>query len=209
MRISVSILSTYDRVNYASKLNKTNMDYLHIDVMDGIFVHNRDFSYEEVIELSNISLHKLDIHLMMDNPYIFISKLSKGMNIDSITIHIEIERDIDYLIDMIHKLGYRVRIALNPMTSIKKVIPYMSKIDGILIMSVNPGMGGQEFIADVLNKARDIRKLNDKISLEIDGGVNNTNISSIKDSGIDTVVVGSYIVKSDEYMDRIKMLKEI
>lgn len=205
MKLSVSILSTDNKKDYVKKLNNTKADYIHIDVMDGLFVPDTKFSIEEIKEINNVSNKKLDIHLMVEDPIIYIEKLH-NMSINNITIHIEIDKDIDNLIDKIHSLGYQARLAISPNTNVELLYPYLNKIEGILIMSVNPGKGGQEFMPNTLSRAEYIKKLNNNLSLEIDGGVNNTNVDLIKDSGIDTIVVGSYITKSDDYLNRINNL---
>ena len=173
--------------------------------MDGLFVPDTKFSIEEIKEINNVSNKKLDIHLMVEDPIIYIEKLH-NMNINNITIHIEIDKDIDNLIDKIHSLGYQARLAISPNTNVELLYPYLNRVEGILIMSVNPGKGGQEFMPNTLSRAEYIKKLNNNLSLEIDGGVNNTNVYLIKDSGIDTIVVGSYITKSDDYLNRINNL---
>lgn len=205
MKLSVSILSTDNKIEYVKKLNNTKTDYIHIDAMDGLFVPDTKFSIEEIKEINKVSNKKLDIHLMVNNPITYIEKLN-NMNIDNITIHIEINQDINYLIDKIHSLGYKTRLSINPSTNVELLYPYLNKVDGILIMSVNPGKGGQEFIPNTLDKVVKIKEINNKLSIEIDGGVNNTNASLIKKSGIDTIVVGSYITKSKDYLNRINNL---
>lgn len=202
MKLSVSILSTDNKIEYVKKLNNTKTNYIHIDVMDGLFVSDTKFPIEEIKEINKVSNKKLDIHLMVDNPITYIEKLN-NMNINNITIHIEITKDINYLIDKIHSLGYQARLSINPSTNVELLYPYLNKVDGILLMSVNPGKGGQEFIPNTLDKVDKIKEINNNLSIEIDGGVNNTNINLIKDSGIDIVVVGSYITKSEDYLDRI------
>lgn len=205
MKLSVSILSTDNKIDYVKILNDTKADYIHIDVMDGLFVPDTKFSIEEIKEINNVSNKKLDIHLMVEDPIIYIEKLH-NMNINNITVHIEIDKDINNLIDKIHSLGYQARLAISPNTNVELLYPYLNKVEGILVMSVNPGKGGQEFMPNTLSRAEYIKKINNNLSLEIDGGVNNTNVYLIKDSGIDTIVVGSYITKSDDYINRINNL---
>lgn len=205
MKLSVSILSTDNKIEYVKKLNNTKTDYIHIDVMDGTFVPDTKFSIEEIKEINKVSNKKLDIHLMVEDPITYIEKLN-NMNINNITIHIEIDKDINTLINKIHSLGYQARLSLSPETNVKLLLPYLNKIEGVLIMSVNPGKGGQEFMPNVLDKAKNIKSINNNLSIEIDGGVNNTNIKLIKDSYIDTVVVGSYITRSEDYLNRINNL---
>lgn len=205
MKLSLSILSTDNKIEYVKKLNNTKTDYIHIDVMDGLFVPDTKFPIEEIKEINKVSNKKLDIHLMVEDPITYIEKLN-NMNINNITIHIEITKDINYLIDKIHSLGYQARLSINPSTNVELLYPYLNKVDGILIMSVNPGKGGQEFIPNTLDKVAKIKEINNNLSLEIDGGVNNTNVSLIKNRGIDTIVVGSYITKSEDYLNRINNL---
>lgn len=205
IKISTSILSAKDRINSIQKLNNTNTDYIHIDTMDGIFVPNTQMNIDEIIELEKYSQKKLDIHLMVDNPEPYIDNLT-NKNIEYITIHIEIEKDINNLINKIKSSGYKVGLSIKPNTDTKTLIPYINKIDLVLIMSVEPGFGGQKFIPISLNKAKEIRNLNQNITIEIDGGINNENINEIK-KYVDIAVVGSYITNNDNYNQAINNLK--
>ena len=205
IKISTSILSAKDRINSIKKLNNTNTDYIHIDTMDGIFVPNTQMNIDEIIELEKYSQKKLDIHLMVDNPEPYIDNLT-NKNIEYITIHIEIEKDINNLINKIKSSGYKVGLSIKPNTDTKTLIPYINKIDLVLIMSVEPGFGGQKFIPNSLNKAKEIRNLNQNITIEIDGGINNENINEIK-KYVDIAVVGSYITNNDNYNQAINNLK--
>ena len=205
IKISTSILSSNDRITSIKKLNETNTDYIHIDTMDGIFVPNTQMNIDEIIKLEKISTKPLDIHLMVDNPEIYIKKL-QNKNIEYITIHIEINKDINNLINKIKSFGYKVGISIKPNTNIESIIPYLDKIDLILIMSVEPGFGGQEFMPETLEKAKQLRNINKKIIIEMDGGIKDTNINQLKDI-IDIAVVGSYITKKDDYNQAINNLK--
>lgn len=205
IKISTSILSSKNRIDSIKKLNNTNNDYLHIDTMDGIFIQNTQIPIEEIIELEKYSKMPLDIHLMVTNPENYIKHL-KNKNIEYITIHIEIKKDINNLINTIKLLGYKVGISLKPSTNIKEIIPYLPKIDLVLIMSVEPGFGGQQFISSTLEKAKELKKINKNIIIEMDGGINNTNIKEIK-KYVDIAVVGSYITNSDNYNQAINNLK--
>lgn len=205
IKISTSILSSTDRIECIKKLNSTNTDYIHIDTMDGIFVPNTQMNINEIIELEKISTKPLDIHLMVENPETYINKL-QNKNIEYITIHIEINKNIDDIINKIKSLGYKVGISIKPNTTIETIIPYLDKIDLVLIMSVEPGFGGQKFIPNSLNKAKEIRNLNQNITIEIDGGINNDNIDEIK-KYVDIAVVGSYITNNDNYDQAINNLK--
>lgn len=203
IKVSTSILTCNNRIQATEKLNKTNTDYIHIDYMDGIFVDNKEFTIEEIKTLSKISTKKLDIHIMAENPEPIIQEL-KGLNIEYITIHYEINKPLNKIINLIHNQGYKCGISIKPKTDPKNIIEYLEKIDLVLIMSVEPGKGGQKFIPDVLNKIKELKQNN--LIIEIDGGINDTNIEELKNI-VDIVVVGSYITNSSDYNKQINNLK--
>lgn len=203
IKVSTSILTCNNRIQATEELNKTNTDYIHIDYMDGIFVDNKEFTIEEIKTLSKISTKKLDIHIMAENPEPIIQEL-KGLNIEYITIHYEINKPLDNIINLIHNQGYKCGISIKPKTNPKNIIEYLKKIDLVLIMSVEPGKGGQKFIPDVLNKIKELKQNN--LIIEIDGGINDTNIEELKNI-VDIVVVGSYITNSSDYNKQINNLK--
>ena len=205
IKISPSILNAVNRIESTKKLNNTNADYLHIDVMDGKFVNNLQFPINEIEEIEKISKIPLDVHLMVENPETYINEL-KNKKIEFITFHIEVNQNINNLISLIKSLGYKVGISLKPNTKIESLIPYIDNIDLVLIMSVEPGLGGQEFIPSSIDKAKNIRKLNHNIIIEMDGGIKNTNIKELKNT-IDIAVVGSYITNSENYNEAINNLK--
>lgn len=207
IKISTSILSVPDRKTAALKLNNTNNDYLHIDVMDGKFVNNLQFSIKEILELEKISTKPLDIHLMAVDPISYIEKLD-NLNINNITFHLELDQDINRIISQIKNKGYKVGIAIKPNTNVEMLKKYLNYIDLVLIMSVEPGYGGQSFISDVLFKAPEIKSINPNIELAIDGGVNEDNLSKINEYNIDMIVVGNYITSSNNYNEKIDFLKE-
>ena len=210
MEISVSILNSEDRINDTLVLNNTSCDYLHIDVMDGKFVSDTQFSIDEIKNIINKSNKKIDIHLMVDDPYLYIKELV-SYNIDFITIHFEINKDIDELINLIKKHNIGVGISIKPNTNVSEIIRYLDRIDLVLVMSVEPGLGGQSFIYSSLDKVKELKKIiNNKnldVKIEIDGGVKDTNIKKISDSGVDISVVGSFITKSLNFEESIKKLK--
>jgi len=205
LKISTSILASNNRIDSIHKLNNTNTDYIHIDTMDGLFVPNKQMPIEEIIELEKVSTKPLDVHLMVENPEEYIKYLN-NKNIEYITIHIEINKDINKLINIIKSLNYKVGLSIKPNTNIDTLIPYLDKIDLVLIMSVEPGFGGQQFMPNSLEKAEYLRKLNSKITIEIDGGIKDTNIKEVK-KYVDIAVVGSYITNKDNYQEAINNLK--
>lgn len=211
MKIAVSILDCISRTDSVKMFNYTNIDYIHIDVMDGNFVSKVSFkNVEEIIDIDKISKYPLDIHLMVDNPEEYISKL-KGLNVSYITFHLEVCRDIDNIIKEIKKAGYGVGISIKPGTDIEKLEPYLGDIDLVLVMSVEPGMGGQEFTVSTIDKVWELKSLTSKfdrdIVIEVDGGINNETIKLI--DNIDIAVVGSYITKSDNYLEKVNNLRNI
>lgn len=211
MKIAVSVLDCVSRVEGVCLLNDTDIDYIHIDVMDGRFVSKVSFeNIEEIKNINEVSKYPMDVHLMIDNPVEYISKL-EGLNIEYITFHLEMEKDIKSVISTIRECGYKVGISIKPGTDIKKIEPYLGYIDLVLVMSVEPGMGGQKFMEKSIDKISRLRtlasKLNRDIVIEVDGGVNDETIYNLND--VDIAVVGSYITKSDDYKERVDRLRSI
>lgn len=205
IKISTSILSSNNRELCIKELNNTNTDYIHIDIMDGVFVSNKQFTIKEVINLSKVSNKPLDVHLMVNNPIKYIKRIINLDNIEFITFHLEINKNIDKIIAYIKKHNKKCGIAIKPNTNITEIIKYLDNIDLILLMSVEPGYGGQEFIPNTINRINELKKLTNK-EIEVDGGINNININNIKDI-INIAVVGSYITNSNDYNKTINELK--
>lgn len=207
MKVSVSILGSYNRLVYAvNKVNNSSADYLHIDVMDGIFVEDTKFPIEVVKDIKSISKKPLDVHLMVDSEDM-IRKYAKEVMPEYLTFHIEVMEDYS-LIDYIKSLGIKVGIAINPDTDIQSIMPYVDDIDLLLFMSVVPGKGGQKLNEEVIQHIIDVKKAISKdVIISIDGGVNNKTVELCKYAGGDMVVSGSYITNSDNYEDKIKELR--
>ena len=209
MKISTSILSAKDRVDAVTKLNRTNTSYIHVDVMDGKFVSNTQFNkINEVNAINMVSKYPMDIHLMVNKPYEYVIQY-KNMNIEFITFHIESNGDKDKVIDEIKNMGYKIGISIKPNTDIKKLERYLDKIDMILVMSVEPGLGGQEFIPEMVDRIKKVKEIigDRNILIEVDGGINNETIGLVQDA--DIAVVGSYITGSDNYYRKIEELLKI
>lgn len=206
MKISVSILNAKDKKETIKILNNTDISCFHIDVMDGHFVSQTSIPVEETIELSRVSEKKLDIHLMHSSPLTYIEKIKDLKNIEYITIHLEIEDNIKDILNKIREYSFKSGISIKPNTDINKLIPYLNDIDLILIMTVEPGLGGQQFLENSPNRIKAIKELiKDKdILLEVDGGINDKTINLVKDS--DIAVVGSYITTSDNMIEKVKTL---
>ena len=208
MKISVSILSEKDNYKSAvSKLNETNSDYLHLDIMDGSFTEKSSFSFFESKDINDLSNKKLDVHIMSKNLDLILDDYI-SLNPEYITIHSEIE-NVEKYIDKIKENNIKVGIALNPETDINILNSYIQKIDLILVMSVVPGKGGQTFMKEIIPKLEKINKLKKDYNfiIEVDGGINNETVNYVKNS-VDIIVSGSYITNSEDYQENInKLLK--
>lgn len=205
MKLSISLLSIKNRLEFIKKINDCNIDYIHIDVMDKTFVDNVAYSMEEIREINEISNKKLDVHLMVNDPFKYIDNL-RDMNIEYITFHVEIDKDINKLIDIVHGMGYKCGLAINPNTNIDALEPYISNIDLILVMSVMPGYGGQLFINSIYNKLESLRNKYKNMIISVDGGINQDNIYKLS-SLVDMLVIGSYL--STETKEKVEMIRNI
>ncbi len=206
MKISVSFLSSkYNFKETIEKINNSKADFLHVDVMDGKFVENKNFDKEELSNLLSISKKPLDIHLMVNDPINWISYL-QNLNIDCLTIHQEVLKNNDGVIKLIKEKDIKVGLAINPETKIESFISYLEKIDRILVLSVNPGKGGQQFLTSQVKKINKLKELQTKydFELEVDGGINDKTIKLIPN--IDIIVSGSYICNSDDFDGQINNL---
>lgn len=210
MEISTSILNADDRIEAIVKLNRTNHSYVHVDVMDGNFVSDTQFNVNEIRAVNVVSNYPLDVHLMVDDPMKYINKLD-DLNIKYITFHVEIKKNVSKIISKIKELGYGVGLSIKPDTDIEELVPYINDIDMILVMSVEPGKGGQKFIDKTIDRIKKIKKIIDKnkynIKIEVDGGIDDKSITML--DGVDIAVVGSYIIKSDNYFGRINKLLKV
>ncbi len=184
-------------------------DKLHIDVMDGHFVPNITFGPVVVKHIAEVSTKPLDIHLMVKNNTFFVD-LFAPLKPKYISFHIEEEKHPHRLLQHIRDFGIKPAIVLNPSTPPESVEFLLDNLDMILLMSVNPGFGGQAFIPTVLEKAKRLKDLlikkGSKALIEVDGGVNDKNVKELKESGVDVVVAGSYVFKND-YKKAIESLK--
>lgn len=205
MELSVSILNAKDKINMIKKINTTDISYIHLDVMDGKFVSQKTLSPEEISYLANVSDKKLDIHLMVEEPLDYIEKIKELSNVEYITIHLEINKDVKNILKKIKSYGYKCGLSIKPNTDINKLIPYLDDIDLILLMSVEPGLGGQNFIPESKLKLSELKKITkENIKIEVDGGINNLTIKEIERA--DIAVVGSYITTSENPIEKINIL---
>lgn len=206
MKISGSILKIKNNQEKINELINSGIDYLHFDVMDGVFVENISLPYDECKKI--ISKIPLDIHLMVKDTKKYINEFIK-LNPKYISFHIETD-NINECINIIKEKNILVGIAINPKTNIEKILPYLNLIDLVLIMSVEPGYGGQKFINDTLEKIKYLNEYRNENNLnfeiEIDGGIN---INNIKNIDSDIVVIGSGITNSENYKNQVNKIKEL
>lgn len=211
MKVNVSILSnTLKPLDIVKKLDKTNADAIHIDIMDGKFVDNKTWTTSEIIKLTKYSNLPLDVHLMVNNPSKYIEDYAM-LNTNNITFHYEAVKDVNKVINEIKDYGLKVGIAVNPDTDVKNIYDYLSNIDIVLIMSVYPGKSGQVFINETLDKIKELKDYivnnNFKTLISVDGGINDETGKLCKEAGADILVSASYI--HNDIKNNIDKLKEL
>ena len=209
MKISASFLDIKEPKDLElEKLNNLDVNYIHLDVMDGIFVENKTYSYEEFYNITKYTTKPKDIHLMVSDVKKYIDEFSK-FKPEFITFHFEASSDPISVINYIHSLGLKVGMSIKPQTSVSEIINYLEYLDLILVMSVEPGKGGQLFIEDSVNKINQLYILrennNYSYKIEVDGGINDTTI--IKCNKADICVVGSFITKNN-YEEQVRKLRD-
>ena len=192
-------------------INKSKADWFHLDVMDGVFVPNITFGSPVLDIFKNYAKKPLDIHLMIVNPENYIDKFS-SYNPDTITFHIEAVKDISAVLKKIKNLNIKAGLAINPDTPIKHLEPYLNEIDMVCLMGVFPGFSGQKFINKTNSRLRDLKNLieskKSKALIQIDGGVDLSNVKELSRLGADILVSGSCIFKSKNPSKIIDSLKK-
>lgn len=206
MQVSASFLSSENKKKTIEKLNNTDIDFIHVDYMDGKFVESKSGTFSSFEKLLQGNKKPLDVHLMAIPTNLLIEKFAL-LNTSYITLHVEI-KDIEKYIELIKNYGIKVGLSIKPNTSIGKLYPYLDKIDLVLIMSVEPGLGGQPFIESTYEK---IKVLKEKIKKEklstmisVDGGINEDNAKELE---VDIVVSGNFITNQNNYQLQINKLR--
>ena len=203
MEVSVSILKEKDNIDKAiEKINKTDCEFIHLDIMDSTFTKNSSFDISEFLTIR--TRKKFDVHIMSTN-LDYQVKEAIQLNPEYITIHYEATKDLNKYIKMIKARNIKVGLAINPDTSIDEVKKYFDDIDLLLVMSVVPGEGGQEFIPSTIDKLKKINKDRNFV-VNVDGGINDKVINKVKDY-VDMVVSGSFITNSEDYQSQIDLLR--
>lgn len=212
-KLSPSILSA-DFSNIKEdilKIVEGGADYIHLDVMDGMFVPNITFGAPVIKKIRNITDKPFDVHLMVEKPERFIEDF-KDAGADIITVHAEASIHIHRTIQMIKNAGLKAGISLNPATSIEAIKYLLNDLDMVLIMTVNPGFGGQSFIEEMKEKIIELRRIIDErnldVDIQVDGGIKLDNIEEIKDWGANIFVVGSGIFNAEDIAKETKKYKE-
>ncbi|MBQ5995198.1 MAG: ribulose-phosphate 3-epimerase [Clostridia bacterium] len=208
VKISPSILSSdYGKLALELKrMQDCGADMLHIDVMDGHFVPNLTLGAPIVKCIRKASSLPFDVHLMISDPYRYIPDFASA-GADIITFHYESDSDVDATVDLIHSLGKKAGLAVKPKTDISVVYPYLDRLDMVLVMTVEPGFGGQSFMQDMMPKVADIRQRKPEIDIQVDGGINADTISVAAQAGANVFVSGNAIFSSPDAEATIRDFK--
>ena len=212
--IAPSILSAdFNRLgDDIEMLNRSEADYIHCDVMDGVFVPNSSFGLPIVQHVKKIAKKPLDVHLMIVNPDHFVEPFVKA-GADILTVHYEACKHLHRSVQLIKSFGIKACVSLNPHTPVAVLEDIIGELDMVLLMSVNPGFGGQKFIGNTLKKVRQLKQLirenNPECLIEVDGGVNYETGKQLFEAGADVLVAGSFVFNANDPEATISKLRQL
>ena len=207
MKVSASFLSSKNIPLDLQKLNLTDVDYIHVDIMDGKFVSNKTMPFSEMRNIYKYTSKRLEVHLMVENPESYIKQYAE-LNTEYIIIHVETD-DVIKNLELIKNYSIKAGLAIKPNTPVSTLVPYLPYIDEVLVMSVEPGEGGQEFIEGTEDKIFEVKTLLNEYDIKaivnVDGGINDVTVG--KCHLCDIVTAGSYIIKGEDFQERITSLR--
>lgn len=207
IKISPSILAS-DYANLQSELDRiSTSDLIHVDVMDGHFVPNISIGAPVVASIKKVCNVPFDVHLMISNPLDYVKDFANA-GADIICFHTECDSDVEKTVDKIISLGKKPALAIKPATPVDDVVKYLDKLSMVLVMTVEPGFGGQSFMESTMPKIEAIRKINPDIDIEVDGGINPETIKIASRAGANVFVAGSAVFKSENPAQTIALLKQ-
>ena len=192
-------------------IDNAGAEYIHVDVMDGMFVPSISYGMPVIKSIRKSTGKVFDVHLMISEPIRYIADFAAS-GADMITVHVEACSDVVATIEKIREYKLKVGINLNPDTPVSAIKPYLNRVDMVLIMSVNPGFGGQKFITSSVDKIKEVKRLRDELNLsydiEVDGGINIDNLATVLEAGANVIVAGSAIFRGDA-AENVKKFKSI
>ena len=193
-------------------LNSSEADLIHLDIMDGVFVPNLSFGFPIIKQIKSAAAKPLDVHLMITKPDRYIERFREA-GADTLTVHYEACNDLKSSLKKISSLGMKASVSLKPATKVEVLKPYLPLLDMVLIMTVEPGYGGQAFMESSYERIRELRGMiieaKTKTLIEVDGGVGKDNLQKLKEAGVDVFVIGTSIFRAPDPMKMIRELKEM